>query len=311
MECVDERPTPLNCSWDEQILRTAVFETWLDSVDVVVWTHLPTSREIGAAREARKQTIVIPMWHELQSNSKKVLQAVDAVVCPHTSLSNVFRRWPSIRTHYVPWCPGTPLTSRAGLRSDGCVHALVAMFDQAPKYVETTFIDELVRILDALPCVHFTLAYASSQMKGHSLNRLRGLHKRYGDRFALARGVAVRNRPLLYARHDVTLWPSCSEDIGLVGLESLSMGTPVLGWKVPPFDEFLTCDGAQLVSCTVHQSPIGVCSAEGNFYKFGVAAQQLLSDPARIVKMQQACYPVLKTRQQEFVEFWRSAFDDA
>jgi glycosyltransferase involved in cell wall biosynthesis len=42
-----------------------------------------------------------------------------------------------------------------------------------------------------------------------------------------------------YQDHDLMLWPTCREGLGLIGLESVYHGTPVVSFNVPPLHEFL------------------------------------------------------------------------
>ena len=55
---------------------------------------------------------------------------------------------------------------------------------------------------------------------------------------------------MLYGDHDLVLWPAEIEGFGLVGIESLYMGTPVIAYDIPPISGIIT-DGVNgmLVPC--------------------------------------------------------------
>jgi hypothetical protein len=303
-------PPALDSRWDKRVSSAKYLELapW---AEMLIWTHVPTLKEIWFwQKNSKAKLAIVPMWHELIPKDKKQLGRVNHIIAPHHSLNVLQKRWPG-QWAAVPWDNGLPVTRKEGLRHEGRVYVLAALFDDVINCLNTTFIDEIARILKACPNAYFTLAYCASRMARPAMNRFRGLATSFGERCQLAAGVALRDRPLLYARHDVTLWPTVATDIGCVGLDSLTMGTPVVTWQCPPVDEFLRPDNAILVSCDVEHSEQGVPSSDGNCYRLGIALQQLIENPPWIVTMQKHTAAKLEARRGEFVRFWAKLFEDS
>ena len=303
-------PSPLDSRWDKHVSSAKYLElsTW---ADMLIWTHIPTLKELWFwHKNSKAKTVVVPMWSELRAKDKKQLSRVQHVVAPHHSVMLLRKRWPG-NWAAVPWDNGLPVTRKAGLRTAGRIYALVALFDDVINDLSMTLIDELARLLKAVPNVYFTVAYCSSRLSRPAANRLRGLAASFGERCQLATKVTLRDRPLLYARHDLTLWPAVMTDIGCVALDSLTLGTPVVTWQCPPIDEILRPDNAVLVKCDVEHSEQGVPFSDGNCCRLGIALQQLLDDPARILAMQKHTATQLEARRGEFIRFWAKLFEDS
>lgn len=310
LECGHQQPTKLGSAWDAQVEANTDFSTWLQSTDFVLWTHVPYRHELTYAKEQGKVTLILPMWRELLPTHRKVLQQAHSVICPHSACLQLVQRWSSVMSNLVLWDCGTPITQRRGLLTEGKISVLVAVFDQSLESLTSELLDQFVRILGVMPNVSFTLAYSSSQARPASLRRLRGLHKRFGERFAVARGVGYRDRAMLYAKHDLTVWPAMSTDIGIVGLNSLAMGTPAVCWRVAPMAEVVPEVAGFRMPCDLLSSTLGATTADPDFCRFGLELQLLLSDPGRILLLQQSASSQAAERRRRFVDFWSKLLED-
>lgn len=302
-------PPKLNCAWDKRVSSQKYLElhAW---ANIMVFTHVPSIKEVNFWRRGSARLVLVPMWNEFRSDNRKPLGKIHHVVVPHRAGLNVGDRW-SREWAAVPWDNGIPITRKTELRVPGEVHVAVAMFDDSAAYVDLTLFDELARLLKTCPQLHITVAYCSSRVKTLAANRMRGLAAAFAPRCKLLRGLAIRDRPLFYAKHDLTLWPTPVTDIGCVGLDSLAMGTPVVAWKCPPIDEIVRPDNGRLVDCEVNYSTLGVPASDCNCYRLGLALQQLVVEPAMILALQKHTAVQLETRRREFVRFWAKLFEDS
>jgi hypothetical protein len=310
LRAVNARPVQLCPERDAQLVQCS-FDELLHRSDVIVWTHVPYAAELSAAHALGKLTCVIPMWLELCQRDRRPLQRVGVLACPHLPLVQVFESWPKITPHYTPWYPGLPLTRKNSLRAAGELHVLFALFDNLPSCVDASIFNELLRLLELLPQLHVTVGFSPKNLTRNVLARLRTTKARYGERLQLAKNVHYNDRPLLYAKHDLTVWPTIGENIGIVGLESLCMGTPVFAWNVPPLTDFLHPKAATLVPCTQVSMTGGAILAAASIYSFSVELQQLLLNPDKILAMQQHTMDELPERQVAFKDFWQNALYDA
>ncbi|HZT97482.1 MAG TPA: glycosyltransferase [Chloroflexota bacterium] len=105
--------------------------------------------------------------------------------------------------------------------------------------------------------------------------RLRGIvRSRDLGRFADFRGVVPQEElPLYYAAADVCAVPSSYESFGMVALEALSCGRPVVGFRSRGLEQ------------TVRDGRSGLLVPVGEALAFGRALNQVLDDPALAKRM--------------------------
>ncbi|MGQ0794506.1 MAG: MSMEG_0565 family glycosyltransferase [Deltaproteobacteria bacterium] len=86
-------------------------------------------------------------------------------------------------------------------------------------------------------------------------SKAKGLHLNFGEDIIILGNVPDRDMPALYAAADVFIFPSIKEGWGLVALEAMAAGIPVIASKIEPLTDYLT-DGenALLVSPTDSQA---------------------------------------------------------
>ena len=75
-----------------------------------------------------------------------------------------------------------------------------------------------------------------------------------GESLILPGVLADQDMPVLYRCADAFVFPSVKEGWGLVLLEAIASGLPVITSNIPPFTEFLTSNSALLVNPHSSQS---------------------------------------------------------
>jgi glycosyltransferase involved in cell wall biosynthesis len=84
---------------------------------------------------------------------------------------------------------------------------------------------------------------------------------------------------LLYGYSDIVLWPAEIEGFGLVGIESIYMGTPVVAYDIPPMSNIITNGvNGMLVPCDDGGSKGGVMYAEPNPSEFIKVATDAINE---------------------------------
>lgn len=245
------------CDWDSMVVTPyhMSYEHWLSSITHIIWPS-PPNKDIVSKAGKNVVTISLAPWDCLPAYTKKSFK-----LCAHTvatckenyeilksefGLSNVvLSEWDS----YIPTTRKAknaidftkpkvliPMHSSQGLRCD-----LDALFEV------------IVGLNLECPKAELTLSYSPKCVPWHITNEIRKfLHRHSGN----ARLHAVVDSPtcvsslLLYGDHDLVLWPAEIEGFGLVGIESLYMGTPVIAYDIPPISGIIT-DGVNglLVPC--------------------------------------------------------------
>ena len=113
---------------------------------------------------------------------------------------------------------------------------------------------------------------------------------------------------LLYGAHDLVLWPAEIEGFGLVGIESLYMGTPVIAYDMPPMSDIII-DGVNgmLVPCDTGGAPNGPMFAKPDAVQFIETATIAIDN--RLVGMNKRTKLSRKTKRASFNKGWKKIIE--
>lgn len=101
---------------------------------------------------------------------------------------------------------------------------------------------------------------------------------------------------------DLLLWPTCREGLGLIGLESIYKGTPVLGFSVPPLHEFLNNENSELSVQTLGKSFEGITEVVNpNYAEYLKSAERIFP---RLSRMNVPTLASAKRRNEGFRMNW-------
>jgi glycosyltransferase-like protein len=140
--------------------------------------------------------------------------------------------------------------------SDAVVAALYGLRRGAPMFLAVGGIEErknTIRMLEAFiafrsdhPRAQLVIAGGASVLdhadyacRFDSLLATSGLHSGVGESVVITGTVADAHMPALFRAADVLLMPSTREGFGMVVLEALASGTPVVVSRIAPFTEYL------------------------------------------------------------------------
>lgn len=257
------RPPELHRAWDRRLLmrQQTSPKDWLESCDAVIWTGIPPEHEAAYIRGEGVKTVGLAMWRELKDGHRQIYKNLDAVVAPSQAAAVAIQNaWDLSNVHAVPWDAGWPPVVKhpSRLRSDH-VRVLLPLVDDMPDRTEWSVLRVLEQLLDR-DNVHATVSFLPSMLRPACIRELEHIAETCG-RLTLDRSRPYMDRPFLFASHDVTLWPSQVEDIGLIGLHSIAAGTPVIAFDIPPINEFINDQNGWAVPCDLSPSPLCVAAA--------------------------------------------------
>jgi glycosyltransferase involved in cell wall biosynthesis len=113
-------------------------------------------------------------------------------------------------------------------------------------------------------------------------------------------------RLLLFSKSDITVWAPKFESFGIIGLNSICMGTPVLSWDIKPQNEYLQpWKNAVLVPCVTRDNWLGVPQVENGCYSdFGDCLISLLRDRELLAKIKSSVLTGMDSRRKQFMAGW-------
>lgn len=309
----DDKPqTRLHPTWDRVVQHAGPrgYTAWLENLDAVLWTHCPIAEQVTCANRRGLRTIVMPFWHELRSDDRKALRQAQFVVVPSRAAADlVGARWQLKRCWAALWDPGLPFTLKNDMQHPERIKLLLPLFDHYPRVIDAACPKLLQRLMEYIDCVDLTVPFTPAQLSAAGLRQLKAFSRSFPGRVTLLKSVPLQRRPLLYAQHDLTIWPTLAENIGLVGLTSIAMGTPVLAFNYPPLSEFLSVKNSVLVPCSGQPESLGRPRIAPDFAAFEQAASQLLHDRQYLGKLQQTVHHNLENRRNIFNDVWMRALE--
>jgi len=301
-----EAPVRLSKRWDSNIdaNRNRLFTDWATDNDIIIWTHCPIAEQIAWAKKQGIRTGIFCLWHEIGPADYRAYQTADFVVAPNAAtgafVSHIMKT-NNIRT--LPWDTGQPFTIKDPRITSKQTWVLMPMTDYEPYYMEATALEVAGRALHRFPSMHLTVPFNASKMAPFALHRLRQFRRYFGSRIQLLPGVPLKDRHIMFGTHDLTYWPVSRANTGMVGLTSVTMGTPVLAFDIPPCNEFLSDEcNATLTPSVIGMGDMGRPRLEPDYAAMETALHSLLESPEILRKQQQNTIIGLSERRSIFEE---------
>jgi hypothetical protein len=287
-------------AWDVHVRATqrVAFCSWARTRDVLLWTYRPEIERVRWCAREKVATAALLLWHETHPNDKAVYSEVSRVICPTQAMAQTLGNAWNFNIHEVPWDAGLPLTMKPAAHVPGKA-VFVPLFDDTPFRMARTFTHMLRQLLRETSA-SLTVAYNSATVDASLLRQLDHWRARFKDRVRLCRRVPLNERPLLFAAHDLTLWPTHFENLGVLGLTSLNMGTPVVAFGIKPHTEFLNSNNALIIPCDHECSALRAPRALPDYDKMTAGVSELLSRPLTLGRLQQQSLRGLQNRRYTF-----------
>ncbi len=232
------------------------------------------------------------------------------MVCPIRQGTDVLRESLALTNcRYIPWDNGLPTTRKSVLVDGARIKVLIPLLDWTTSSVDPEILNVVWRTLHKCPYVDITFVYCPRGFRVGDYKAIKRIEKLFG---ASGQFRSISDRKLsrddiltLYGRHDLTVWPSEQEGFGSVGLDSLSMGTPVMAYDVAPQSEFLR-DGKNsvLVPCELKYNWLGVPWVLPNSPKFEEHLVALVDRPDLLGELRRFTRFGMAARRDKFVTGW-------
>jgi len=291
--------------WDHHVVdeRKTSFRRWCKNLNRVIWTRIPPLDEVCYVKNLGIEAVLLPCWEELVSKDKVVVTAMDKVILPYRCVSHALQTHMHLSNKQaiqMPWSPPIPISHSAAFTHKPRVRVHFPLYDTQAKRTDWAIFLVMRRILESADDTELSIA-CGRQWAMASIRAVKHLRRDYGDRAHLEQRPNLLRRIMTFATSDLTVWPTHFESLGLIGLSSLYMGTPVLAWDIRPHSEYLkSWKNSILVPCDTRENWLGVPEALGDYNEFGEAAVSALRDKALLARMRAATDFGLANRQQQF-----------
>ena len=294
----------VHAGWDRYLNRNAKadYYRWVQSgLSHVFFVGEVNGAELMAAKKTEAKCILICLWDELEQTASDALPLFDTIVCPNVKTLKLLKSKLNLENLlHVPWDPGVPLTQENRDIDPKRLGLLWPLDGSQSTHQEPKFLPIAESVLKQCPNVWMTITY-SSLMPAQGVKELRRLYQLGDGHVELVRNASWDKHLLLFGQHDMTIWPTLIESIGLIGLSSLYMGSPIFAFNHPVIAE-MTREGKNgiLVPCELQPNWLGVPYVKPNYQDFGQYLVRAAKDTKALDEMRGWTFVGLKERREAF-----------
>lgn len=300
------------CEWDSMVVTPGElsYTKWLKGITHIVWP-VPPTREAVQLVGKNIVTIALAPWDCLPNYTKRSFKACAHTVSPCATVTQLLRKEYGLsNTSTSVWDSPLPVTRKlpSGVNTKN-PRVLVPLHASQGLRCDLDCLFEVLEGVSArCPHASLTVSYSPKCMSWNVLKDLRHfLGKRKHISSVIDAATCVSSL-LLYGSHDLVLWPAEIEGFGLVGIESLYMGTPVIAYDIPPMSDIII-DGinGMLVPCNQGGAPNGPMFAKPDAVQFietaTIAIDNRLADLNKHTRMGR------KAKRTSFNKAWKKIIE--
>jgi glycosyltransferase involved in cell wall biosynthesis len=300
----------LDHKYDNQRKLWRSYQQWILRHKHIVWTEPPGEEELFFSLRHGRNNILWTSWDRIRPDDDWALNMVDTLIVPTETQRNFFRtRWKLKGVEVVPWDPLLPITQKPTM-SRSCVKLFLSVYGSQLHRVGLGSVLSVSRILHTCPHVHATIA-CSKGLSALTKREFHVLQRSHSDRLRVIYDCPWHEQVLLMTQHDLTVWPSMVDGIGLVGLTSLYMGTPVFAFDIAPVNEVLTSGAnAMLVSCKKELDWVGVPHVVPDNRRFEHALRELCKNTKLLRDLTSRTHATLEENRRSFTSGFNRLLPD-
>lgn len=295
--------------WDAQVVQ-GKFTDWCKDVEHVVWTTIPHPEQIRYVRSQGAKTSVLLMMNTIHFRDLDTAALAHNVLAPTRDVFEVMFAAGMRHARYVPWEAGFPVCKKPPNHLVEPLHVLLPWWDGNIRRIDPGILPLLEKRLQQHKNLRVTVAYSSSTLPSVFSRYLRRLRRWYPNKLRLAKGLDQFDRLQLFQNHDLTLWCTLHESLGLIGLTSINMGTPIVGFNLRPLAEILTADNSCSVDCVESINEAGAVCAAPNYAGLDDALYRMLRSPGYVRGLQNTICDDARQRKKKFDHLLASVLDE-
>lgn len=303
----------LHPDWDARVVseRREGFDAFLSKCHAVVYAEPPPPAWVSDGNRHGAKTVCLAPWDCLPPGAGEALRICDAVVCPAEAQADMVRdHFQLDNVLYVPWDCGLPVTRKAGEDvSSERARVLFPLHCTLPERTTAEMVAlTAMQVVEACPWVDVTVTITPKCMSAHSLsnlNRVLAPPSKGGTVCVLEDHSGWSRTPLVYGRNDLVVHPAEIMGFGMVALESLCMGTPVVAYDVSPANEVMRqAVNGILIPCELGFSDRLVPFVKPDWEHLRRVVVNLLNTRTGIADLRRNSRLNLQSRRERFVAGW-------
>lgn len=275
---------------------------WMQTCDRLVYFRMPPKSEITMAKAIEKPITLVYLWHKVDELDLDRLPEIEDVVCFHAAGQREISKITSKHAHYLPLDIGFATTRKRAEMNTGItwVH-----FPLHSHHLAQTDAESVFRVIRCLLQDNSKVGVLVTTGPGWSMkNRrtLKNMGKNFKARLQIKRKPDALDQFRCSVNCDLTAVPTLVDGLGYGVLESCTAGTPLIAWRIPPYDELLKQGShAELVPVNVlRRSGGGFEGVALDWGRFLSTIEQTVKNPERMGYLRQAGRGAIDGRPEAF-----------
>lgn len=300
------------CDWDSVVVTPDVmsYEQWLKGITHIIWP-VPPDKDLIHKVGKNIVTIALAPWDCLPAYSRKSFKLCAHTVAPSPSNAETLKKDFDLKNvSTVEWDSLIPVTRKdvGGVDTSKPKVLIPLHSSQGLRCDIDALFDVALGVNKLCPHAELSISYSPRCMSWEVVRELRHFFKKNHQIKPIIDSTTCVSSLLLYGNHDLVIWPAEIEGFGLVGIESLYMGTPVIAYDIPPISNIIV-DGSNgvLVPCDKGGSTNGIVFAKPDANRFFNLAADIinhgLADLNKNTKLGR------KTKRNKFNTSWKKIIE--
>jgi glycosyltransferase involved in cell wall biosynthesis len=292
--------TLVDPAYDNKV-HTEKFGVWVKKLHHLVWTGTVDTYFLQIPFKQRIKNTLYVTWDQIVPFDELGLGAYNHVLVPTAIQALQLRdRFKLKNISILPYSCGYPITRRVDFVEPDCINLFLSLYGAQLERIDPVVIPLIAKVIEGNPAVKIHIMY-SKGIASPTLRTMKHLTKKFAGRWKITRADHWADHATAMLNADLTLWPAKWDGLGLIGLTSLHMGTPVFAWDLPPFNEHLSGGfNALLVNCEIEYNWLGVPKARPNYQEFERVLSWILDSKAALKE--------LKCNTHKRLEEWDTEF---
>lgn len=302
-KCVDR-------AFDNRVSSLA-FTKWATSHELIIWTEAIPEDLLDQFHRLHIHNYLYTSWDKLTYEHKQLLPKYSKVVLPSYAQDQLVKSYFDItNTCVVPFSPHLPAIRKHKTSVDK-ITVLLPLYGSSAYRIGSAVLLALAEICTNNANVNVV----TSMAKGLTLKvqkDLATLSAHFEARWHNIVDCSWQDTLLLINSSDLLLWPSKYDNFVAIPITALHLGVPVVGFNIPPLNEFVT-DGVNglLIPGDVDHNWLGVPAVCSGYDLFGRKLDKLLAEPKLIDKLKAGTSKGLPDVDKRHLEGWRNLLPSA
>lgn len=301
------------CDWDSLVTtpEDMSYEEWLKTITHIIWP-VPPNKDTVKKVGKNIVTIALAPWDCLPSYTKGSLKLCAHTVSTCSENTKVLKAGSSLTNiSTIEWDSFIPITHKAfGSVDLNNPKVLIPLHSsQGLRCDLDSLFDIIEGVIHGCPKAKIAISYSLKSIPWEISKELRSFVRKHSSSVSLVLDAATCvSSLLLYGSHDIVLWPAEIEGFGLVGVESIYMGTPVIAYDVPPMSD-IVIDGINgvLVPCKHGGSVNSIVFAEPDAYNFIDKSVDAINN--KLVELNKHTKTGKKSKRSKFNSAWKKIIE--